>query len=120
MKAQKNSNGCLKEPMLLHLLNPILPFGAVRKLFTIPVTSYTNLGVLRPEKFHFEGLTICDAFFATAVKHTPYFQVSVSTYGDCCTLTSSSRCSREDQKVIENLLDYMQTEILSQCNSQLI
>lgn len=112
-RAQKNSKGCLKGPMLLHLLYPILPFRAVRKLFTVPVTSYTNLGVLQPESFHFEGLTVCDAFFATAVKHAPYFQVSVSTYDDCCTLTSSSRSSLEDQKVIENLLDYMQTEILS-------
>lgn len=109
--AQKSSNACLKGPMLLHLLYPFLPFRAVRKLFTVPVTSYTNLGSIDTKQFYFEGLTICDAYFATARKRAPYFQVSVSTYDDCCTLTSCSCSSQEDRIVIKTVLEQMQREL---------
>ena len=111
MQAQKLSNACLKGPMLLNILFHVLPFQAVRRLFRIPITSYTNLGIIDAEKFNFDGLAICDAYIATAVKYVPYFQVSISTYANCCTLTSCSHSTENDKKIIENVLEQMQNEL---------
>ena len=115
MRAQKESDACLKGPMLYHMMFHILPFGVVRKLFykisPVPVTSYTNLGIISDDKFRFGGLAIEDAFISTAIKHVPYFQLSVSTYGGCCTLTSSLYGTGEDRKTVEDFLSQMENEL---------
>ena len=115
MQAQKKSNACLKGPMLYNMMFHILPFGTVRKLFykisPVPVTSYTNLGILDDEKLRFSNLIIEDAFISTAVKHVPYFQLSVSTYGGCCTMTSSLYGTEEDRKKVEDFLNQVEAEL---------
>lgn len=108
LKAQKESDDCLKGPLLYHMMFHILPFGTVRKLFykisPVPITSYTNLGIINDEKFRFGSLSVEDAFISTAVKRVPYFQLSVSTYGGCCTLTSSLYGTEKDRKNVDGFL----------------
>jgi len=120
MQAQKESDACLKGPMLYHMMFHILPFGTVRKLFykisPVPVTSYTNLGIIDDEKLRFSSLTVENAFISTAVKHVPYFQLSVSTYGGCCTLTSSLYATEEDRKNVEDFLSQVENELNSLLN----
>ena len=120
MQAQKESYACLKGPMLYHMMFHILPFGTVRKLFykisPVPVTSYTNLGIIDDEKLRFSSLTVENAFISTAVKHVPYFQLSVSTYGGCCTLTSSLYATEEDRKNVEDFLSQVENELNSLLN----
>lgn len=115
MQAQKKSNACLKGPLLYHMIFHILPFGTVRKLFykisPVPVTSYTNLGIINADKFSFGSLSVEDAFISTAVKHVPYFQLSVSTYGGCCTLTSSLYGTEEDRKNVYDFLIQVGNEL---------
>lgn len=114
MKANKKSTACLKGPMLFHMMFHILPFNLMRNLFykisPIPVTSYTNLGIIDSEKLHFGKLSIDDAFISTAVKYAPYFQLSISTYKDCCTLTSSLHGTDEDRIIVDNLFRSMENE----------
>jgi NRPS condensation-like uncharacterized protein len=116
MRERKQSDACLKGPMLYHMLFYALPFGLVRKLFEkgspVPVTSYTNLGELDAEKFRFGKCAIGEAFIATAIKRAPYFQLSVSTYGGRCTLTSSFYGSDEDKKTVSDLLDGLVRDIV--------
>lgn len=111
MRTQKESDVCLKGPMLYHMMFHILPFGAVRKLFyklsPVPVTSYTNLGILDSVQLHFGSLTIDDAFISTAVKNTPYFQLSISTFRGRCTMTSSLHGTEEDGKTVNKLFEYI-------------
>lgn len=117
MRENKESDTCLKGPMLYHMMFHALPFGTVRKLFykisPVPVTSYTNLGIINDEKFRFGVLAVEDAFISTAVKHVPYFQLSVSTYGGCCTLTSSLYGMEEDRKTVEDFLSQVENELSS-------
>lgn len=117
MRAQKESDACLKGPMLYHMMFHLLPFGTVRKLFykisPVPVTSYTNLGIISDEKFRFGDLAVEDAFISTAVKKVPYFQLSVSTYKGCCTMTSSLYGTEEDRKTVNNFFDMMENEFKS-------
>lgn len=117
MQKKKGSVSCLKGPMLYHILFHLVPFRAMQKLFyrisPVPVTSYTNLGILEQTKFGFGNLGIEDAFLSTAVKSAPYFQVSVSTYCDCCTLTSSIYGTDEDRKTVALFLRRMTDELES-------
>lgn len=117
MRAQKESNACLKGPMLFHMMFHLLPFGTVRKLFykisPVPVTSYTNLGMINDEKFRFGDFAVENAFISTAIKKVPYFQLSVSTYGGCCTLTSSLYGTDEDRKTVEEFLTQVENELIS-------
>ena len=109
MKSNKESTACLKGPMLFHIMFHVLPFNLVRKLFykisPIPITSYTNLGIIDSEKLCFGSLSINDAFISTAVKYAPYFQLSISTYKDCCTFTSSVHGTEEDKRFVDCFLN---------------
>lgn len=109
LRAQKESDECLKGPMLFSALYHLLPIGALQKIFykisPVPVTSYTNLGILDDGKFRFGELSIANAFLSTAVKKAPYFQLSISTYGGRATLTSSLYATDGDQKMVEGFLD---------------
>ncbi|HEX3026084.1 MAG TPA: hypothetical protein VHR42_02490 [Clostridia bacterium] len=106
MRAQKESNECLKKPMLFHITFHLLPFKTMWAIFRrnspVPVTSYTNIGVLDDGRLHFGAHNAEDAFISTAVKKHPYFQLSVSTYNGSCTLTSSLYGTKEDRGFIEN------------------
>lgn len=119
MSMNKESDACLKGPMLFHLMFYVLPFAAVKKLFykisPVPVTSYTNLGIIDAAKFRFGSLDIDYAFISTAVKHVPYFQVSISTYNGCCTFTSSLHGTEEDKKTVSDFLTQMGKELENIC-----
>ena len=97
MHTQKNSNSCLKEPMLLHILYRILPLSIVKELLSkaisVPVTSYTNLGKIDEKRLVFQEIPISDAFIVTADKPVPYFQLAASTYRDKCTLSACTYAS---------------------------
>ena len=115
MTAQKKSRDCLKGPMLLDLLFSVLPYSAARKMFdrkfAIPVISFTNLGVLDWKRLDFGCGKVVDAYLATAVKHPPSFQVSISTFGGCCTLCSSLCATEKNRQVAQRFLDGMVTEL---------
>ena len=109
MRAQKNSVACLKEPMLFHALYAVVPFGLLRRLFRsmggVPVTSYSNLGVLNEERLRFAGCEIAEAYLATAVKRPPYYQLSLSTWRDVCTLSCCMDASVEDRETARRALE---------------
>ncbi len=105
--AQKEKTDCLKGPTLFCIIDRLLPHRVVRKLFLKlappPVIGYTNLGVLNEALLRFGAHEAGDAFFATAIKKPPYFQLSVSTYRGSCTLSSSLYATEEDEKKVRDL-----------------
>ena len=119
MQRQKSSVLCLKDPILLNFAFHALPEKVLsklfRKLFTIPVLSYTNLGIINQSLLQFDGSTILDCFITGAIKYTPYFQISVSTYNDVCTLSCNMHGTPDDRKKIEHFLQEVHKELCS-CN----
>jgi len=117
MSAQKGSLACVKALVLLDTLSHALPYPIFRRsfyrFFTIPVISYTNLGVLDEKRLRFHGTEVENVSFATAVKSVPYFQVSVSTWKGCCTLSSSLHGTPADQELITGFLEDMKQGLLS-------
>lgn len=115
MRTQKNSVACLKEPMLFHALYAVVPFRLLRRLFRsmggVPVTSYSNLGVLNEERLRFAGCEIANASLATAVKRPPYYQLSLSTWRDICTLSCCVDVSVEDREIVEEVINTVVEEM---------
>ncbi len=115
MSAQKNSTACLKGPLLLDFLFRVLPYSACRRMFFqtfyIPIISYTNIGILSPELLRFGQTETTDAYLTTAVKRSPFFQVSVSSFAGRCTLSSNMEGTQQDRQIVEQFYDRMLAEL---------
>ena len=116
IRHQKEENACLRGPMLYHMLFHLVPFFLTQSLFhrlsPVPITSYTNLGILDEHKLRFLDLPIEEAFLSTTVKRTPCFQLSVSTYAGCCTLSCSLYGTTRDKEFVSAFLHQVKTELL--------
>jgi NRPS condensation-like uncharacterized protein len=115
MYMQKESISCLKPVMLIAALFNILSFARLRsifdKTFTIPVVSYTNLGLLDSELLRFGNTEIKDAFLTAAVKYVPYFQITMSSYKEICTLSCNMYGTDKDRKRIKSILESFDKEL---------
>ena len=115
MGKHKQSDNCLKSVISLEAAFHILPFRILqkgfRKVFTIPVVSYTNLGILNKEKLRFEDIEITDAFLTGTVKYVPYFQIAVSTFDDAVTLSCNLHGTPKDRENIDAFLKQIHQEI---------
>lgn len=81
------------------------------KVFTIPVISYTNLGVIDKKQLNFDNIEINHIYLTGDIKHVPYFQIAVSTYGGICTISSNLFGSENDKKNIICFLIEMKKEL---------
>ncbi len=117
MKQQKSNDSCLKPVMMLELAMRFLPFRLMQKvfyqIFTIPVLSYTNLGIMDENRFRFKGTAIKDVYLTGAVKYVPYFQIAVSTYENVCTLSSNLYGTPEDEIHMNQFLVAVKNELIS-------
>jgi NRPS condensation-like uncharacterized protein len=115
MGRQKDSTVCLRGPLKLRYLYPLLSFKEIgrnfNRYFSIPVTSYTNLGMLDESRFRFAGVSIIGAYMTGAIKRKPYFQVAASTYADCCTLTCNLCGTPQDRAFIDRFLERIEQEM---------
>lgn len=115
MKRQKSDISCIKPVMLLGIGFRLLSFAKLRKVFndsfTIPVVSYTNLGVLDRELLVFGNTEITDAYLTGAVKYVPYFQISVSSYDETITLTCNMYGTDDDRNRIRSILELFENEM---------
>jgi len=117
MQSQKAGDGCLKGPVLLHALFRLLPNAVLQPLFyrlsPVPVTSYTNLGILDDDLLQFGAATVQDAFLCTAIKPAPYFQLTACTFRGACTLSSCFFGGEADITQITGLLQGIASTLAS-------
>ncbi|HBE78934.1 MAG TPA: hypothetical protein DDW65_14320 [Firmicutes bacterium] len=117
LKRQKSSINCLKSAMMMESAYHILPFRTLQrifpKVFTIPVVSFSNLGVIDKDRLCFGSEIIDDAYLTGAVKYVPYFQIAISTYNDSSTLSCNLHGTRQDRMAIEKFLDEVKEELLA-------
>lgn len=116
MKAQKSGTNCLKPVMLLEFAFHALPFKTMQKVFhkvfTIPVISYTNFGIIDEKMLSFGCIPISDIYMTGAIKHVPYLQIAVSTFDDNCTLSCNLYGTSQDKIKIEELLENIKKEFI--------
>ncbi|MDR3645833.1 MAG: hypothetical protein P4M02_12255, partial [Clostridia bacterium] len=116
MKRQKASTDCLKPVMTLELACRLLPFRLLRraffKAFTIPVVSYTNLGIVDSEQLRFGDTGIDEVCLTGAVKYVPYFQIALSSFNGGSTLSCNLYGTRKDRADIAHFLAEVKQELL--------
>jgi NRPS condensation-like uncharacterized protein len=122
MNAQKTSPNCLKSVVSLETAFRVLPFPLLKKefphYFTMPKLSYTNLGILEKESLRFGEAQAVDAFMTGAIKHSPYFQIAVSTFENALTLSCNLYAADQSVQTIESFLYDLQTELISGCRAE--
>ena len=115
MNRQKESDGCLKPVRLLSALFRLLPFHTLQRVFdrafTIPVISYTNLGILDEGRLRFHGAELTGAFLTGAIKYVPYFQIAASTFRGTMTLSCNLHGTLSDRIRVAQILEAVENEM---------
>lgn len=74
---------------ICNYLPPSVSKFVCSKFYHIPAVSYSNIGIIDCNKLTFNE-HIRECFLSSAYRHTPYFQLTISTYNNVCTLTCST------------------------------
>ena len=115
MQAQKASTNCLKMPLIFDMMYHLLPFSMIKDMLCkrrlTPFISYTNLGIIDDKRLCFGSHIIEKVFIPTSIKNNPYFQLSVSTFKGCCTLSSCLFASEEDVTFATGILNNVKSEM---------
>jgi NRPS condensation-like uncharacterized protein len=91
--------------MIFGLLHPSsVAISLVSRIASAPMVSYSNLGIIEKDAISFGSAKPERAFISTAVKKAPSFQLSVSTFSDNLTMTSSFFGTQSDEKLINEIL----------------
>ena len=121
MNQQKSSLNSLKAVILMEFAFHLFSFPLMKKLFSklfvVALISYTNLGLIDKNKLSFEGTKIKDVSISGALKYVPCFQLAVSTYDGCCTLScnlyGTPRDKIECEKFLYNVFNELELAIMS-------
>lgn len=93
MAVHKHGTSALKSLLVWDLAVAALPYRYLASHFTrllsFPALTFTNLGVLREETVAFGSVPVERAYLSTAVKPSPFFQLSVSTFRGAPTLSAT-------------------------------
>lgn len=114
MDKKKNSllglSGLLPFNIILKLFPHKLLKKLLDKIFTNPKISITNIGIIDKNKLKFHTLKIKDVFLTGAIKYTPYFQLSLSSFDDLLTFSVNIFGSNNDIKIINNFFSVFDKE----------
>ena len=92
MAVHKRGDGALRSVMMWDLAVAALPYRYLSshftRLLTFPAVTFTNMGVLAEPTVDF-GVPVRAAHLSTAVKPSPFFQLSVSTFRGAPTLSAN-------------------------------
>lgn len=67
-------------------------------MYSIPKTSFTNIGIIEEDKLHFEGSTLTDCFICGSLKYAPFFQVAATTFRGELTLSTNLHGTTSDHE----------------------
>lgn len=109
MAVHKRGAAALKSVMAWDLAVAALPYRYLAshftRLVTFPALSYTNLGVLAEATIAFGAVPVESAHFSTAVKPSPFFQLTVSTFRGVPTLSANVAGDDEAAAFASGVLD---------------
>ncbi len=88
---------------------------AIKIGYENPLIGMSNIGVISEEALVADGLKCVDAFITGATKFKPYIQLTTTTFKGETTLCIAEKCSDEDRRRINALLDDIVTELKEFC-----
>lgn len=115
INSQKQGKGCIKSVMYMEIVFRMLPFRIYRRIFknvfTTPLISYSNVGVIDKDHLHFGKLETTFAYLTGAVKYTPYIQLVCSTFDGGINLSCNIYGTSDDKREISSFLRQIADEI---------
>lgn len=118
MRAKKQENFGLSSFIKLDSgmrLLKIRPYAVLRKALNNPKISMTNIGVLSQEKLTFGSLVPIGAMMSASKKYRPYFQMTVTSFGESLTLSTGLYGTDADRLRSEEILSCVEAELLAAC-----
>ncbi|MBC2121282.1 condensation domain-containing protein [Listeria marthii] len=111
LNPQKNSLAPLRIYYLLEFIFKKKSYSiakkASEKMYSIPKTSFTNIGIIDDEKLIFEGSTLTDCFICGSLKYAPFFQVAATTFRGELTLSTNLHGTAQDHAWQKAFLEKM-------------
>ncbi|MBF2397629.1 module of peptide synthetase [Listeria marthii] len=111
LNPQKNSLAPLRIYYLLEFIFKKKSYSiakkASEKMYSIPKTSFTNIGIIDDEKLVFEGSTLTDCFICGSLKYAPFFQVAATTFRGELTLSTNLHGTVQDHTWQKAFLEKM-------------
>ncbi|MBF2347835.1 module of peptide synthetase [Listeria marthii] len=111
LNPQKNSLAPLRIYYLLEFIfkkkSHSIAKKASEKMYSIPKTSFTNIGIIDDEKLVFEGSTLTDCFICGSLKYAPFFQVAATTFRGELTLSTNLHGTAKDHTWQKAFLEKM-------------
>ena len=100
---------------LMALAFKLFPYSvaefAIKIGYENPLVGMSNIGIIPEESITINGLKCFDAFMTGATKFKPYIQLTTTTFNGKTTMCIAERCSEEDQRLINALLDDVLKEL---------
>lgn len=121
MLQERSHNRDLILIALLHGTYIVLPHALLRKFiyhfYRVPHVSFTNVGIFDHAKITFEDCPIDQFYISTVFREFPRFQLTISTFRNCCTLSSNLRGGEDNKQQAMNILDMVRDELYQLCLS---
>ena len=93
----------------------VFPFSiaefAIKIGYENPLIGMSNIGIISEEAITADGLKCVDAFMTGATKFKPYIQLTTTTFKGETTMCIAEKCSEEDSRRINALLDSVIEEL---------
>ncbi|MDE6758767.1 MAG: hypothetical protein K2O95_04645 [Clostridia bacterium] len=100
---------------LMALAFKVFPFSiaefAIKIGYENPLIGMSNIGIISEEAITADGLKCVDAFMTGATKFKPYIQLTTTTFKGETTMCIAEKCSEEDSRRINALLDSVIEEL---------
>lgn len=116
MQKQKEKLKCFKGIGLLNFAFHKIPSGLltdiIRSRYRVNPVSYSNMGRIDAEKLAFENCFIENCYLAGTYRKAPDFQLSVTTFRDCCTLNCMLIGNEQRRKEGQYILSEVKRELL--------
>ncbi|MBT0132348.1 module of peptide synthetase [Listeria seeligeri] len=111
LQPQKNSLAALRIYYLLEIIFQKKSYAiakkASEKLYSIPKTSFTNIGIIDEEKLVFKNSYLQDCFICGSLKYAPFFQVAATTFRGELTLSTNLHGTSHDHNWQADFLQKM-------------
>ncbi len=84
----------------------------IKAVYRLNHISYTNIGMIDGQRLSFKNCTVRDCYITGSYRRPPDFQLTVSTFGNVCTLNCVFMGSAGDAKKGRSVLEQVKQEIL--------
>ena len=71
----------------------------------------SNIGIINPMEFGFNGLTLVGAFYSGAIKYKPYMQLALTTFQNEITFTVGIRGNDKDAEIFQKFMEEIIAEL---------